>query len=115
MKNLGQKKAFSEEMKLALACMSQGELDQSFFHLERAHILGQTTVISHIRSHWWMLRVGWTRHDMAEVRGQILRIIFALLFSRLWVPLGNTGGANVNPLKRMSLPEDLKHIMKRLR
>ncbi|RPH80334.1 MAG: hypothetical protein EHM80_05545 [Nitrospiraceae bacterium] len=30
------------------------------------------------------------------MRGQVARIIGALLFSRIWVPLGNTDGAHVH-------------------
>jgi len=28
------------------------------------------------------------------------------------VPLGNTGGANVPPLKRMPIPEDIKELIR---
>ncbi len=111
MKNLAQKMAFVEEMKSACSCYGRDELDQAFFHLERAHILGQSYVIPHTRSHWWMLKVGWKRRDAHEIRGQIVRIIFALILSRIWVPLGNTGGANVHPLKPMWMPNDLHRVM----
>ena len=111
MKNPQQKKAFTEEMNAALDRYSRDELVQSFFHLQRAHILGQSYVIPHTRSHWWMLKVGWKRRDAREIRGQIARIIAALIFSRLWVPLGNTGGADVHPLKPMPVPDDLHRLM----
>jgi Protein of unknown function (DUF3703) len=35
----------------------------------------------------------------------------ALIFSKLWVPLGNTGGANVSALKPMPIPDDLKQVL----
>ncbi|GAK96677.1 hypothetical protein JCM19294_986 [Nonlabens tegetincola] len=31
------------------------------------------------------------------------------------VPIGNTGGSNVPPLKRMEMPEDLIKILKKYR
>jgi hypothetical protein len=33
------------------------------------------------------------------------------LFSRIWVPAGNTGGANVSALRRMPVPPDLERIL----
>ena len=71
---------------------SGNNLDKAFYHLERAHILGQSFVFAHANAHWWMLRVGWRRRDPIEISGQVARIVGALLFSRIWVPLGNTGG-----------------------
>ena len=65
-------------------------------------------------SHGWMLRVGWRRQDGREIRGQLLRIAGALLISRIWVPLGNTGGANVSPLQPMPLPDDLRRLLEEM-
>ena len=33
--------------------------------------------------------------------------------SIFWVPTGNTGGANVNPLKPMPVPDDLRPYLDR--
>lgn len=87
------------------------DLRLSFSHLERAHILGQSFPIEHARAHWWMLKVGWRRRDFVEVTGQIPRILGALLFSRIWVPTGNTGGARVPPFQSMLIPEDLQALL----
>ena len=57
-------------------------------------------------------KVGWLRRDRREgIAGQLSRIVAAALFSRIWVPDGNTGGANVSALKRMPIPEDLKSFL----
>ena len=45
------------------------------------------------------------------MRGQLLRLPAAILMSRLWVPLGNTGGANVSPLQPMPIADDLRELM----
>jgi hypothetical protein len=109
-KNL--KQAFAVEMDNAIALYKKNELDSAFFHLERAHILGQSYIIPHTKSHVWMLKVGFKKQSFKDIFGQVTRIIAAILFSKVWVPLGNTGGTNVNPLKPMPIPEDLKNILK---
>ena len=35
----------------------------------------------------------------------------SIVFSRIWVPLGNTGGTNVSPFKPMPIPDDLKRFL----
>jgi hypothetical protein len=89
----------------------RGSLDAAFAHLERAHILSQRYAFAHAAVHVRMLRVGWKRRDAREVLGQATRTVAALLFSRIWVPLGNTGGANVSALRPMPLPDDLRPLL----
>ena len=81
----------------------------------RAHIVGQRSTRLHVRAHVAMLRVARRRGDRRELGGQLGRIIAAALFSRIGVPEGNTGGANVSALKRMPVPDDLKHIIEQVR
>lgn len=55
-----------------------------------------------------MLKIGLTGKDAKEVFGQILRIIAVFPASLFrWVPVGNTGRANVSALKSMPIPDDL--------
>ncbi|MCL1045531.1 DUF3703 domain-containing protein [Shewanella electrodiphila] len=105
------KEAYHLEMDEAIRFYELSQLDCAFHHLERAHILAQRYIIPHTRCHWWMLKVGVKKRSLREVFGQLTRIIASVLFSRIWVPVGNTGGANVNPLKIMPIPEDLKKIL----
>lgn len=104
--------AYAHEMSQAKERFARGELDVAFHHLERAHILGQRHTWRHVESHLWMLRVGWAERSVKEIVGQLLRIPAALLFSRIWVPVGNTGGANVSALRPMPVPEDLAVILR---
>jgi hypothetical protein len=90
-----------------------GDLTRAFAHLERAHILGQRLTSIHVRTHVAMLRLGWIRRDFREVIGQITRIVAAALFSRIWVPIGNTGGANVSAMRPMPIPADLREVLDR--
>ncbi|MCL1057586.1 DUF3703 domain-containing protein [Shewanella gelidimarina] len=105
------KEAFCVEMDEAINLYKKNELDSAFYHLERAHILGQSYVLPHAKSHWWMLKVGLRKRNTKEVLGQVTRMIASILFTKVWVPLGNTGGTNVNPLKPMPIPDDLKRFL----
>lgn len=105
------RRAYDSEMTAAVSQYDAGDLRLAFSHLERAHILGQSFPIAHARTHWWMLKVGWRRRDYVEISGQIPRILGALLFSRIWVPLGNTGGARIPPFQSMPIPEDLQRLL----
>ncbi len=88
----------------------------AFHHLERAHILSQYSTADHVKVHWAMLRWGMAQRDIREIAGQMLRIVAAATKTAIgWVPVGNTGGANVNPLKPMPLPEDLATLITRYR
>ena len=105
------RQAYETEMTTAIHQYYGGDLPLAFSHLERAHILGQSFPIEHARAHWWMLRVGWKLRDLVEIAGQLPRILGALLFSRMWVPKGNTGGARVPPFKSMPIPEYLQILL----
>ena len=58
----------------------------------------------------WLERAGWQARDWREVAGQLPRLA-ALLFSRIWVPLGNTGRARVSAFRPMPLSEELKRLL----
>ena len=103
--------AFAQEWRLAHAARRAGDLDRAFHHLERAHILGQRPTWLHVKSHLGMLRVGWQRHDAREIVGQVARIAAAAMFSRIWVPLGNTGRAHVSATQPMPVPPDLQAVL----
>lgn len=103
--------AFAHEVRAARASYARRDLESTFVHLERAHILAQRYTARHALVHCWMLRVGLARRDLREVLGQLGRIVAALVFSRIWVPVGNTGGANVSAFARMPVPEDLRRLL----
>jgi hypothetical protein len=105
------KLAFEGEMRVGYERSTQGDRVGGFRHFERAHVLGQRHTVAHVRSHWAMLGIGWANRDAREVLGQIARMPAALLFSRVWVPVGNTGGANVSAFKPMPIPSDLAALM----
>lgn len=103
--------AYALEISLALTAFQNREHSECFYHLERAHILGQRSTIKHAYAHWLMFRAGLQQRDFKEVLGQVPRMLAALLFSRIWVPLGNTGGSRVPSMKAMPIPADLRHLL----
>jgi len=103
--------AFEREMASAGQCFRAADFPRCFYHLERAHILGQRHYWPHVRSHWWMLRAGWQVGDAREVRGQVVRIVASVGSLIGYLPVGNTGRAHVSALKPMPIPEDLaRHL-----
>ncbi|MBL8308804.1 MAG: DUF3703 domain-containing protein [Burkholderiales bacterium] len=102
------KAAYRHKMGLARTQYVRGDLVRAVYHLERAHILGQRYFWAHAISHVWMLRIAWRRNDQREVFGQVTRLVATIpgyIFG--WVPVGNTGGANVSPIQPMPIPSDL--------
>lgn len=99
------------ELNAAGAATARGNAEAAFHHLERAHILSQRHTWQHVRVHWLMLKLGASGRDWREVLGQLSRIIAAAVFSRIWVPIGNTGRANVSAMKPMPIPDDLRRIL----
>jgi len=103
-------KAYGEEVSLARLALQCRNYEACFEHLERAHVLAQRMTVRHTHVHWLMLVAGWRRRDYREVAGQVPRLLASVLFSRLWVPHGNTGRARLSALKPMPVPEDLRHL-----
>ena len=103
---------YEEELSRARAALESGNVEACFGHLERAHVLSQRMTGRHTHVHWLMLLAGCRRGDWREVIGQGPRILASILFSRLWVPRGNTGRARVSALKPMPVPRDLQHLVR---
>lgn len=118
MQNQSFKKRINEsikrEIELSENLLKDGETEQAFRHLERAHVLGQTITFEHTRVHWLMLKFGWREKNWREIFGQIFRIFGASTKTRFGIyPAGNTGGANVSPFKPLPIPADLQKIIEK--
>ncbi len=101
------------ELVAALAAIAAGETERAFEHLARAHIISQRYTWQHVHVHWLMLKLGASIGDWREVFGQLSRIVAASIFSLIWVPVGNTGRANVSAMKPMPMPNDLRILLER--
>ena len=103
--------AYDKEISLYKEFLGNKDYANAWHHLERSHIIGQSYPIEHTYSHWLMLKFGLKQRNSKEVFGQIIRLFVGGWKSFIdHVPLGNTGGANVPPLKRMIIPEDINAL-----
>ena len=99
---------YLRELELYREAFEQGNLVHAWFHLERAHVIGQAYPWEHTYAHWLMLKFGFEIKDAREVIGQLPRLVVGGIKSFVGkIPAGNTGGANVPPLKPMPIPEDI--------
>jgi hypothetical protein len=104
--------AYEQEVQGADEALKRGDFEGAFRHLERAHVLSQRMTGRHTLVHWRMLTAGLRRGDLREAVGQVPRIVASILFSRLWVPRGNSGRARVSAFKPMPVPADLQHLVR---
>ena len=105
---------YQEELAASKATFENGQLQQAWSHLERAHILGQPYPYQHTEVHWLMLKFGVRIKSGKEIFGQIPRLLVGGVKSFVGtIPVGNTGGADVSPLKPMEIPGDLQQIINR--
>ena len=95
---------------------ARSDAANEFAHLERAHVLGQASTREHVRVHWRMLLWAWRHRDARELFGQVYRLAGAATKTFIGlVPTGNTGGANVSPVKPMPIDPELEAIIRRAR
>lgn len=108
------KEYVSAELAAYREAFSKNELQTAWRHLERAHILAQAYPIEHTLVHWEMLKFGFRIKNYREVMGQIPRLIVGGVKSFVGkIPVGNTGGTNVPPLRPMEIPEDIRQILQK--
>ena len=108
MKHQVLKLEFYKQLNLAKSLIIEKKYNTAFYHLENAHILGQKDIYRHTLSHYWMLIYALKSKNMREFIGQILRILASIFFTLIWVPKGNTGGANISPMKVLPVRKEMK-------
>ncbi len=92
-----------------------GNYKNSWAHLERAHVIGQAYPFEHTYVHWKMLKFGISKKSTKEIIGQIPRLLIGGVKSFVGIiPVGNTGGANVPPLKPLPISEDILAMFKQV-
>ncbi len=107
---------FEAELREAERCKAQRDAAGAFKHLERAHVLGQSSTRLHLIAHWQMLKWAVQNGSAGEFVGQVVRMVGAATKTAMGlVPEGNTGGSNVSPFKRMAVPGDLAAIIEQAR
>lgn len=103
--------AFESALATGYDHLAAGAFDAAYGAFEQAHVLGQRRTGPHVRSHVAFLRWGLRRGDRREVAGQLVRIVAASLFTWLWMPLGNTGGARVDILKPLPISDEARDLL----
>lgn len=110
--NLRRKQAFDREIALGSQLTAAGNLEQAFRHLERAHVIGQTSVGAHAKAHWLMLVLEVRRKRVGASLGQAIRLVLGILGSAVGVvPIGNTGGTDISMFKRLPIAPELRAII----
>lgn len=100
------------ELRKSLSAERAGDAAKAFWHLERAHVLGQASTIEHVRVHARMLTWGLRQRDAREIAAQGLRIVGAAILTGIKaIPHGNTGGSKVGAFRSMPIPNDLAAII----
>lgn len=105
------RQAIDQALQQAKAARVAHDIPQAYHWLERAHILSQRRPLLHALTHWRMLQLGWQTRDLREILGQVPRVLAALLFSKIWVPLGNTGRARVSAFAPAPLSDELRQLL----
>lgn len=104
--------AFEQSIVEAATALERGDFQLGYERLERAHVLGQTHTIRHVRSHLAFLRWAIFAGDAREAIGQVLRVVAAALITWLWVPRGNTGGARVSAVQSMPVSPEIETLLR---
>ena len=94
--------------------LSEANYAEAWQHLERAHVLGQAFAWQHTYVHWKMLQFGIRIKNTKEIIGQIPRLLVGGVKSFVGeIPLGNTGGANIPPLRTLPIEPEIQAIFQK--
>jgi len=105
---------FREALHAYTTAIQQKNLGEAWHQLERAHVIGQAYPYEHSLVHWKMLVFGCKIKSAKEVAGQIPRLLVGGVKSFVGkIPVGNTGGANVPPMRSMPIQEEIQEIFKK--
>jgi Protein of unknown function (DUF3703) len=110
--NTQRRLGFDREIALGRELDAAGDLEGAFRHLERAHVIGQTSVVAHAKAHWLMFKLEIRRRRVSAVFGQAVRLALGVIGSAIGVvPTGNTGGTDISMFKRLPIAPDLQEII----
>lgn len=100
---------FNQEITAYKNAWNRGAIADAWHHLERAHVIGQIYPYAHSYVHWKMLVFGMRIKNTKEILGQIPRLLVGGVKSFVGkVPVGNTGGANIPPMRPLPISSDIQ-------
>jgi hypothetical protein len=102
---------FAAELEACRQQHQMNNLQSAWRHLERAHVIGQAYPYAHSLVHWKMLLFGIQIKSTKEVIGQIPRLLIGGVKSFVGkIPVGNTGGSNIPPLRSLPIEPEIQDI-----
>lgn len=102
---------YAEELAKYNSAWSKQDIAKAWYHLERAHILGQRYPFQHTETHWKMFILGLQTGNFKEIIGQLVRLIFGAPLSLIdKIPVGNVGSSRVSMTRPQPIPEDFKEL-----
>lgn len=102
----------AEEYRRAAEASDEQNFEESWHHLERAHVVAQDRLGPHCVSHWRMLELAWRTRDWRELLGQIFRLSLAPIGNITGrLPIGNSGRSNVSPFARMEIEPEISRVL----
>ncbi len=105
---------YEKELSAYTSLLQENKLQQAWRHLEKAHVIGQAYPYQHSYVHWKMLQFGIKIKSPKEVAGQIPRLLIGGIKSFVGtIPVGNTGGADIPPLKQLPIEQEIIEIFKK--
>jgi len=105
---------FKQSLQDYAIALSRKEMAEAWYHLEKAHVIGQRYPYHHSLVHWKMLVFGCRIKSVKEVIGQIPRLLVGGVKSFVGtIPVGNTGGANVPPMRSMPIQQEIREIFEK--
>lgn len=104
---------YQQELNAYKSMFAEEDISAAWNHLERAHVIGQAYPWPHTYVHWKMLQFGISIKSWKEVLGQIPRLLVGGVKSFVGkIPVGNTGGANVPPLKALPIDPEIMEMFR---
>ena len=105
---------FQQELAAYEQTFTCNDLPKAWSHLERAHVIGQAYPWPHTFVHWKMLQFSFSIKSWKEVLGQIPRLLVGGVKSFVGkIPVGNTGGANIPPLKPLPIDPEIMEMFRK--
>ncbi|NVK85705.1 MAG: DUF3703 domain-containing protein [Cytophagia bacterium] len=105
---------YHQELNAYKSRFAERDISAAWNHLERAHVIGQAYPWPHTYVHWKMLQFGVSIKSWKEVLGQIPRLLVGGVKSFVGkIPVGNTGGANIPPLKPLPIDPEIMEMFER--
>lgn len=106
---------YKKEINKYRCALDANDITKAWYHLERAHVIGQCFPIQHTETHWKMLLLGCRTGNLNEIIGQFVRLVFGAPLSFInKIPVGNVGSSRVSMIKPQPIPKDIQVLLNRL-